>query len=717
MGRSSRVKLAVTFACSILLSLATPAVAFSVSPDDVTATVLESPGSGSISGRVTDRDSGLPIPGVAVAVYDATDTQVGELVPVAEDGTYRVPGVEAVDGPFRVCFAADALRFTGYASQCYRNAPWSLYSEFPIPIPGDPVDVVAGIDTGNVDVALQPVGSIAGTVTDAITGGPLENVIVTAHRNGLQVTYGSTDVDGRYELTGLSPTEHLVCFDPRAAIGGGSPTGNAGSCVGAGTWNSQRPVPADARPIAVLPRALTDGIDIALGAGGSIAGMVTGGPDGAPLGNIRVSLLGDEDAERASTTTAPDGSYRINGITPSDIGYAVCFQAADAVGGSSIGGYRDTCHPSALWDPEGPRPDDAAPVVITESTLFSGIDGVLPPAAGITGRVTYELDGSPLPNAVVRLYEGGAESITDATTGGDGSFVLRRLAPSADGYQVCVDAHELKGAGSPSGFTSRCHGSAPADVLAGPIAGATSVVVPDGITVAGIDVALRPAGGISGTVTAALGGQPLESIGVVAFDAQGQPRYGDWTDEAGRYGVPELPAGTGYRVCFFTADPLNANNAGWAAQCHAAAVWVLNQPPPTDAAPIAVMPETVTSRIDAALRPAAGISGRITSAATGEGLALAFIEAFAGSDVVQLAYSRPDGSYILPVLPPSETGYTVCVRRTVITPEAPAGYRAQCHHDVEWDGDPAGPAAGSLAVPVPAETTVLGVDVALQPVG
>ncbi|HUC00963.1 MAG TPA: carboxypeptidase regulatory-like domain-containing protein [Solirubrobacterales bacterium] len=65
--------------------------------------------------------------------------------------------------------------------------------------------------------ALAADGSIAGEVTDSVTSNGIEGVEVCAYQmdeSGEDFGCSTTDIDGRYEITGLSPGEYIVEFWP-----------------------------------------------------------------------------------------------------------------------------------------------------------------------------------------------------------------------------------------------------------------------------------------------------------------------------------------------------------------------------------------------------------------------------------------------------------------------------------------------------------------------
>jgi hypothetical protein len=148
-----------------------------------------------------------------------------------------------------------------------------------------------------------------------------------------------------------------------------------------------------------------EGIVLALGAGHSIRGVVTGlRPD--LLHNVRISLLNDGTNDFTEITVDERGAYEISGVRPGHV-----MVVADVTMQRQL--YREV-----------EMPEDADVVVNLD----------FPPGARLSGRVTYGGVAFPglsvLPQSVV---EQGL-SLNAATTGADGSYVFEDL-PAAE-YRV-----------------------------------------------------------------------------------------------------------------------------------------------------------------------------------------------------------------------------------------------------------------------------------------
>jgi hypothetical protein len=129
---------------------------------------------GSISGTVTDRDTGVPI-------QDATISSGGRSTTTDASGVYTLSDVAA--GEAQVTVAAST-----YATEV-RQA------------------VVTGGGTTVLDVTMAHPGDVSGLVTNAATGTPLAGVTV-GYPGGVTIT----DVTGHYSITGLPAGSRDLTF-------------------------------------------------------------------------------------------------------------------------------------------------------------------------------------------------------------------------------------------------------------------------------------------------------------------------------------------------------------------------------------------------------------------------------------------------------------------------------------------------------------------------
>ena len=169
---------------------------------------------------------------------------------------------------------------------------------------------------------------------------------------------------------------------------------------------------------------------------GSISGTVTA-TNGSPLDNVTVKAMSLSTIV-ASTTTAVDGTYTLNGLSPDN--YSVYFVTCN---GSFF------CGEATANSFYGSSPQDTVPV--TANSVTSGIDVALTITPSIVGTVTAASDGQPISDAVVYAYASGSnfgDVVGITSTGPDGGYMLTNL-PDGN-YDIvfidCGDAYPYSSA-------------------------------------------------------------------------------------------------------------------------------------------------------------------------------------------------------------------------------------------------------------------------------
>jgi hypothetical protein len=298
---------------------------------------------GAIGGQITAQDSGAPLAGVDVTVFDSSG--LGDFAGITDDaGRYLVTGLAA--GSWTVCFGT-AFTSLSYFDECYHDRTFAEG--------GTPITVTGGALT-TADESLAPAASIAGTVTGP-DGTPVGGVDITARDADGNSFYGYSGDDGTYQIRGLLAGTYTVCFNPRFAPNL-PPFGYLPECY------DNQPDDSTATPIDV-PLSGVTGIDASLATGGAIAGTVTG-PDGAPLGGVLVSASGVNSSSYADAFTNSDGTYQLPGLGADDA-YYVCFEPF-LVEPQPPTGYVAECYDNQ------PYTYPATPVAVTPGALTSGID-------------------------------------------------------------------------------------------------------------------------------------------------------------------------------------------------------------------------------------------------------------------------------------------------------------------------------------------------------
>ena len=161
-------------------------------------------------------------------------------------------------------------------------------------------------------------------------------------------------------------------------------------------------------------------------------------------------------------------------------------------------------------------------------------------AGSISGTVTAEATGAPLPGVWVYVLDLAGNSVARAETDAVGHYTVGGL-PSGD-YQVLFAAPF---------YVLECWDNRPS--RPGPVAW-DPVTVVQGADHAGIDAALVRSGSISGTVVAEGSLAPIEGVEVEFCAAWSNFCWVMFTNAAGRYSITWLEPGD-WTVGFIPADP------------------------------------------------------------------------------------------------------------------------------------------------------------------
>jgi hypothetical protein len=242
------------------------------------------------------------------------------------------------------------------------------------------VPVIAGQETADINFYLTRSGGISGKVTDAVSGLPLQNIMITASTTdgGNYGWYALTDANGRYSIiTSLAAGTYNV-----TAL---FPEGHVMKSIGG---------------IAVTAGSEVKGVDLALERSGIISGRVTAASDGTPLGNA--SVVASSGSNFGMTQTNATGYYRISS-------------------GMGTGEYMVT----AIY--LGINVGYVMNVDVTAGAETSNVDisiSVTPPQPSgiIMGKVT-DTSSKPIPNALVTA-EGPPDSQGETDTDQNGDYVI-----------------------------------------------------------------------------------------------------------------------------------------------------------------------------------------------------------------------------------------------------------------------------------------------------
>jgi hypothetical protein len=541
---------------------------------------------GHIAGTVTAEGSGAPLSDISVCADNAT---TDECAYTDDDGTYDIGGLGT--GSYTVDFYNDSGT---YAEEYYNNKPdWDT---------ADLVGVTAGKTTRAINAVLSLPGHITGVVSAEQGGAGLGDISVCADRGVWYDDYhcATTDDTGVYDIDGLGTGSYRVQF-----------TDDGG--VYASEYYNNKPDWDTANLVAVTAGRTTRAINAALAVRGHIAGVVTAESDGALLSGIEVCVhmgLGWDYGDEPCATTDGDGVYNIGSLDSGS--YRVWFRDASA---TYVGEYYD----------DKPELDWSNSVAVAGGITTSDINAALARPGHLTGTVTAADGGAPLSGVEV-CADDTANGYDDdeycATTNGGGTYDIGGLPGGT--YQVVFYAN------SPAYVSEYYADKLEADE-------ADWVAVTAGSSTPNINAALSVAGQITGVVTAAESGEPLDSIEVCAHN--GFRNSCTTTDSNGAYEIDALGAGS-YKVMFRNEDDWG----DYARQYYDGKSW-------ETADPVVVTSGHTTPNINAEMSLGGHITGEVFDEE--DYMPLDEVDVCADDSVTPLSYcgTTGDGSYDIGGLP------------------------------------------------------------------
>jgi hypothetical protein len=530
------------------------------------------PGKHAVTGTVTD-GQGRPVEGT-VSVSRLTGTYWN---------TFLADPI--VDGRIQLALAPGQYRF--HVVDAQDSSRWEYYDDT------QDWNTSTAVTVTDTDVTLNPVvlespPAITGRVVDA-AGRPVAGMEVRAFAanapHGGAYSYG-TRPDGTFRFSVPAGDWKIQLWDYRERY--------------AAEWVADSPSHAAASTITFDRTADVSVGDLTVTAGGSISGRVTDDA-GKPLRRVLVTAYDVDGRTVTSDYTDRSGAYAVPRLH--DGSWRLRFADEYSEYGTE-------------WLGDAATGDASTPVTVAGSAAVTVPDarlsgGVRPAPAGydLTGVVRDE-EGRPAMGVEVRAYgllsDGEPQSQAGwAVTDRDGRYYfteLDRTGPRS--YKIEVQDSRTQDVELP--FQDAWHGGTTSRT-------ATPVSVTPGQVTEGIDVTVRPWGGIRGVVTDAAG-QPLDDVTVTVNDVSGRYVDEESTYYGGRYTIDELRPGVPYLLSFTSWD---GHVSEWYADASTPAEARLVVPRPGE---FAVADVALDSSLRARTSPAIGgapIVGRRLSASTG----------------------------------------------------------------------------------------------------
>ena len=301
---------------------------------------------GSISGTVVD-EAQAPIDGISVCAHIEPFTVEDTCAQTNAGGGYTLSGL--LQGSYKVRFRETLNR--NLVDQYYNGK-----GEFSS---ADLVAVGATQDVSGIDAEMHPGGTIAGTVTDAVSTGPVASFPVCAFASTPLGEVGRcwrTDAAGNYAINGLPPEDYQVEF------------------LGEGAFNYLTQYYEDAATSGAAtlvkiegPGDLEASIDAALEAGAEISGTLSEAGSHKPLANMQVALFEPVTAQvlRFVSTDAA-GHYAFRGRPAG--AYVVGFSP------TLFGSMNRDCYSDQYYKGSSTFAG-ATPLTVAPPGLLTGIDG------------------------------------------------------------------------------------------------------------------------------------------------------------------------------------------------------------------------------------------------------------------------------------------------------------------------------------------------------
>jgi hypothetical protein len=357
---------------------------------------------GSLTGRVTAAGSGVNLASVSVSVYSQGGVAVKTATSGA-DGTYTVTGLPA--GNY---YARTFVNSENYADQLYNGLPCTACNV----TSGTLIVVTAGATTGNINFALNPGGSIAGRVTDAISHANLASVVVQVYNSaGTPVKGIATAVDGTFTAAGLSAgSYYLRTFAP----GGTNYVDvlyNSIYCLSCSVTTGT--------PVVVTAGGVTANINFALTQGGTITGRIADAGTNANLASVQVTVYSPSGTSVKNVFSGADGIYTAAGLPPGTY-YARTFVASGV-------NYVDQLYSGQLCLTCAVT--SGTPITVNPGATTANVNFALSQGGAISGRVTEAATNAPLMSVTVQIFSAGGSFVKASTPAIDGTYTIYGLPP------------------------------------------------------------------------------------------------------------------------------------------------------------------------------------------------------------------------------------------------------------------------------------------------
>jgi hypothetical protein len=495
----------------------------------------------------------------------------------------------------------------------------------------------------------------SGRVTDAATSTGLASGLVGIYNaSGLLQKFAVTDPNGNYSATGLLPGSYYAATDTssfedylaEAHLDLPCPSGFAPTSLGLGSCT-----PANTTAITVTAGNVVTNINFALTRNTGLSGRVTDSATGDGLSSGLVGVYNAVGLLQKFVGTDTSGNYRATGLLPGNYYVAT---ATTSFEDYLAEGYLDVACPSGFAQSSlgvgSCAPATLTAVVVPANSIVPNINFALSQSAGFSGRVTDGVTGAGLAFGLIGIYNASGLLQKFAVTDGNGDYRATGLAPGNHYAATATTSFEdyLAEAHAdvpcPSGFAPNSLG-----VGSCTPANSTAIAVPANTVVPNINFVLSRNNGISGRVTdgATSAGLSFGLVGI--YNASGLLQKFVITDANGDYRATGLLAGNHFAVTATSSFEAYLAEAHLDVACpsgFAQPSLGVGSCSPANVTAINVPAAAIVPNINFALSKNNGISGRVSDASTGTGLAFGLVGIYNASGLLQkFALTDANGDY------------------------------------------------------------------------
>jgi hypothetical protein len=555
-----------------------------------------------------------------------------------------------------------------------------------IPKKATKVAVSTGNTTPNIDATLPASGAIVGKVRVKGSGKAAPNVSVEVLNSKRQFTGsgGFTDSSGKYSVFGLNTGKYFVCVFSSSAKTPATPFGLVPLCFGSNVVASGFRVTKGANAVAVS-RGHKRTVNFQLPKAGAVSGSVKSSNKPIPNG---VSVLVTKHGTFFGSTFTQSANYEVDGI-PAGSGYQVCFNAVEAQGGPSKTGYLSQCWKKQAWSGSGKPSKHAKAVKVKSGKNTKHVNASLKHGGAISGKIVSTKGHKAVIDAFVEVFH-GKTFVSSTQSSSHGAYTVRGLPTGK--LTVCAEGGNLKSGNTT--FGRRCYKKAKWSGLTPPKR-AKKVSVKAGKTHRKVNIALPPVaaqkfGSISGKLTTpgsvGLGGATAE-----AFHGKNPTGAEATTNTDGTYTITNVPAGSGYSVCFQTANAFPQSgtkpDTGYRSVCAKSVNWD-GGALPAGTKKVSVKAGKTTKGVNATAAAGGAISGTVKLAGSGGTFGPEIFVYNSKGDFVNSGSTDGSGNYTVTSLTPSSAGYFVCFDAGFDNFDPPnhLGYVGQCWKNQNWSG-------------------------------